>query len=162
MPSREEYYWETTSLSDMTAEQWEALCDGCGRCCLLKLEDIEQDENSEERFVYTSVACKLMDCSTGYCSSYSNRLSFVPDCLVLTPETIHKQKHWMPETCAYRRLAEDRTLPDWHPLITGEATSTREAGYSIAGWCQSEDDLESDNELTQHICPPFHFADVPT
>ena len=108
-------FWETTTLEDMTKAEWEALCDGCGRCCLLKLEDIDAPQETPQRYVYTSVACKLLDCETGRCRSYDNRHDFVPDCVVLRPETLRGQLAWMPTTCAYRLLAEGQPLPPGIP-----------------------------------------------
>ena len=149
-------YWETTALADMDAREWEALCDGCGRCCLLKLENEDAKPEAEDRFVYTSVACKLLDCSSGQCSSYQNRHDYVPDCVVLRPETLDSQLQWMPNTCAYRLLAEGKPLQDWHPLISGHADSVVAAGISVGGWASSETDIEDEEELLDHIAPPFH------
>ena len=155
-------FWEQVSLAEMDQAQWESLCDGCGRCCLLKLEDIDQPRRAPERFLYSSVACKLLDCSTGSCSDYRNRLKTVPDCVVLDVPTLMRQKHWMPETCAYRRLAEGRELPDWHPLITGDQGSVAAAGISVAGWAQSERDVADPEELIAYLIAPFHLsADSP-
>ena len=155
-------YWETTALEDMTPAQWEGLCDGCGRCCLLKLEDVDQPENSAERFLYSAVACQLLDCKTGSCSDYADRLKTVPDCVVLDVPTLRAQKHWMPETCAYRRLAEGRPLPSWHPLISGSRRSVHEAGYSIAGWAISETDFGEEEDLVHYIIEPFHLLPTST
>lgn len=142
----------------MSREQWESLCDGCGRCCLLKLEDIDRPRRAPERFLYTSVACKLLNCSTGSCSDYANRLKTVPDCVVLDVPTLMKQKHWMPETCAYRRLADGKDLPDWHPLLTKDPDSVARAGFSVAGWASSERDLQSEEDLVEHLIAPFHLS----
>ena len=149
-------FWRTTPLEQMTPAQWESLCDQCGRCCLIKLEDADAPAHAPERYLYTRAACRLMDCGTGRCSAYANRLHHVPDCLVLTPESLKSQKDWMPETCAYRRLTEGRALPDWHPLVTGQADSTAEAGMSIAGWCFSESEV-AEEELGAYLIDPFHL-----
>ena len=149
-------FWQTTALEDMSQAQWEALCDGCGRCCLIKLEDVEKSVTSPGRFLYTRAACKLLDCTTGRCRDYENRLASVPDCLVLTPQSLAAHKRWMPETCAYRRLAEGRDLPWWHPLKTGDRHSTQQAGHCVAGWAFSEEELASQEDLTDHIIAPFH------
>lgn len=151
-------FWQRLSLAEMNREQWESLCDGCGRCCLLKLEDIDQPRRAPARFLYTSVACKLLDCARGSCSDYANRLKTVPDCVVLDVPTLMAQKHWMPETCAYRRLADGHDLPDWHPLVTGDPGSTAQAGMSVAGWATSEHALESDEDLVNHLIAPFHLS----
>ncbi|MDD7971169.1 YcgN family cysteine cluster protein [Roseinatronobacter alkalisoli] len=121
-------FWETIPLNSMTPQEWEALCDGCGRCCLNKLEDIDTGE-----LVFTRVACRLFDDSTCRCGNYDIRKQIVPECVVLTPETLDDIAYWMPATCAYRRLHEGRTLPEWHPLITGDANSPHSAGMSMCG-----------------------------
>ena len=102
-------FWETKSLSEMTAEEWESLCDRCGRCCLLKLEDEETGD-----VYYTSVACQLLDTNSCQCTDYSNRQAVVPECTVLTLKDV-EQFHWLPETCAYRLIHENKQLFDWHP-----------------------------------------------
>lgn len=119
-------FWQRKRLEDMTASEWESLCDGCGKCCLEKLED---DETGD--VYYTDLACSQMDTATCQCRSYENRRQVVPGCTVLTPDNIH-QFHWLPITCAYRTLAEDRPLPDWHPLRSGNPDTVHEAGVSVA------------------------------
>ena len=151
-----EEFWKTTPLSAMTDSQWESLCDGCGRCCLLKLEDVDQPERTPERFLYTAVSCKLLDCSTGQCSNYKDRLSHVPDCVVLNADILAEQKHWMPASCAYRLLAEGKDLPDWHPLKTQKTDSVRKAGISVAGWAVPEEQVPEDEDLVNFIIEPFH------
>lgn len=121
-------FWRNTPLSEMTGAEWEALCDGCGRCCLIKLEDADTGE-----VAYTDVACQLLEIGACRCADYANRAGRVPGCLVLTPETLPAAAAWMPPTCAYRRLHEGQDLPHWHPLITGRRESVREAGLSVAG-----------------------------
>lgn len=120
-------FWEHTPLTEMTAEQWEALCDGCGKCCLEKFED---EENG--RIVYSRVACALLDPDTGRCRDYPNRAARMPDCITLTIESI-RYSAWLPETCAYRLLGEGQPLPEWHPLISGDPNSVIEAGQSVCG-----------------------------
>ena len=122
-----ERFWEQVSLQDLSAEQWESLCDRCGKCCLHKLHDIETDV-----LYYTSIVCRLYDEDCGACGDYNNRQQRVPDCEVLTPATIGDSSR-LPQTCAYRRVANGLPLPDWHPLITGDLASTRAAGQSIVG-----------------------------
>ena len=135
-------YWEHKSLDQMSHEEWEGLCDGCGRCCLHKIEDADTGEIED-----TNVACKLLDCSTAQCTDYSNRKAFVPDCLRLTLEIV-EDVPWLPTTCAYRRRAAGRTLPDWHYLISGDPEAVIRAGVSVAGRVVSEDDA---GPLEHHI-----------
>ncbi|MEQ3762186.1 MAG: YcgN family cysteine cluster protein [Alcanivorax sp.] len=120
-------FWETTSLKDMTRKQWESLCDGCALCCLHKLED----EDTEEVY-YTDVHCRYMDTANCNCTVYLERQEKVPNCVWLTPDQA-SEFHWLPDSCAYRVLAEGRKLADWHPLISGDPNSVHEAGVSIKG-----------------------------
>ncbi|MFN4056994.1 MAG: YcgN family cysteine cluster protein [Roseinatronobacter sp.] len=126
-------FWETVALDQMTAPEWEALCDGCGKCCLNKLEDEDTGE-----LLFTRIACRMLDDATCRCSDYPNRKRHVPECVVLTPATLPDIAYWMPETCAYRLLYDGETLPDWHPLVTGDPESTHKAGRSIRGRTISE------------------------
>lgn len=137
-------WWMTKTLEEMSAQEWESLCDGCGLCCLHKLED--EDDGT----VYTTdVACELLDCATARCSDYPNRQKRVPGCTVLRPEDV-AHFHWLPPSCAYRLVAEGRPLPDWHPLVTGDPDSTRKAGRSVAGRCVSEREVDP-GDLEDHI-----------
>lgn len=133
-------YWETVPLKAMTPDEWEALCDGCGKCCLNKIEYEDTGEVD-----YTRVACKLLDGDSCRCSNYANRRQFVPDCVQLTPDTLAKVAYWLPRTCGYRLLHEGRTLPDWHPLITGDPESTHRAGVSVRGWTVPEYEVNEDD-----------------
>ncbi|RPF72686.1 YcgN family cysteine cluster protein [Aurantiacibacter spongiae] len=126
-----ERFWEL-ELDQLTREEWEALCDGCGKCCLHKLEDEDTGE-----IVETNVACKLLDTGTARCRDYPHRKAFVPDCLRLTPRLV-AQVPWLPVSCAYRRRAEGKPLPDWHHLLTGDRTAMLEAGACVAGRVVSE------------------------
>lgn len=126
-------FWELP-LGDLNRAEWEALCDGCGRCCLHKLEDIDSGE-----VIGTNVACRLLDTQTAQCKDYRNRKAFVPDCLRLTLQIVRKVS-WLPKTCAYRLRAEGEPLPDWHYLISGDRETVREAGVSIIGHVISETD----------------------
>ncbi len=128
-------FWERKSLQAMTTEEWESLCDGCGRCCLHKLEDEDSGEVWETR-----VACKLLDTHSCRCSAYAERKRFVPDCLILTPDRAREFK-WLPETCAYRRLAEGKPLPQWHPLISGDPEAVHRAGVSVRDQVISEEEI---------------------
>ena len=137
-------FHETKSLDEMSKAEWESLCDGCGKCCVLKLEDMDTGE------VYsTDVGCKLLDCSSAQCHNYAERKTYVPDCVVLTPETLG-QISWMPKSCAYRRIYEGRGLADWHPLISGTPDSVAEAGHSVAGLIFPEGSVD-DSDIPDHI-----------
>ncbi len=125
-------FWEAKPLAAMTRGEWESLCDGCGRCCLVRFEDEETGQ-----VIPTRVACRLLDCSTGLCRDYARRRRHVPECIKLTPGAIEGLP-WMPASCAYRRLHEGRGLPDWHPLVTGDPDGARRAGVSVAGQVVSE------------------------
>ncbi len=138
-------FWETVPLAEMSAAEWEALCDGCGKCCLNKLEDVDTCE-----VALTRVACRLFDDATCRCTQYPIRLQFVPDCVVLTPKNIGKNAYWMPQTCAYRLLHEGRRLHDWHPLVSGRADSVHEAGVSAQGLTVPEFEVPED-EWEDHI-----------
>ncbi len=120
-----EPFWKHKSLAQMSTEEWESLCDHCGRCCLVKLED----EDSGEIFT-TSVVCRLFDTECGGCSAYDARFAHMPDCIDLTPENVGDIP-WLPATCAYRLLHEGRDLPPWHPLRSGDPHSVREAGVAV-------------------------------
>jgi uncharacterized protein len=132
MPLRPRY-WETLPLSRMNATEWEALCDGCGKCCLNKLEDEDTGE-----LLFTRVACRQFDDATCRCSDYANRKRIVPECVVLKPTSLPEVAYWLPETCAYRLLHFGHKLPDWHPLIIGDPMSVHRAGASVRGRTVSE------------------------
>ncbi|SFP19482.1 YcgN family cysteine cluster protein [Tranquillimonas alkanivorans] len=121
-------FWERVPMNKMTAREWEALCDGCGKCCLNKLEDEETGE-----VALTRVACRLLDDESCRCAQYDIRKQFVPECVVLTPETMSQHAYWMPATCAYRLVYEGKPLYDWHPLISGDPESVHAAGVSARG-----------------------------
>lgn len=129
-------FWEVKTLEEMTPEEWESLCDGCGKCCLHKIEDTDSGE-----VYFTNVACRLLDLSTCQCRDYLHRVECVPECFPLTPEIIRKV-NWLPESCAYRRLAEGRSLAWWHPLISGDSKSVHYVGASICGKAVSEEEVD--------------------
>lgn len=129
-------FWEKHPITELNAAEWEALCDGCGACCLIKLQD-ERDNSETPKVYYTQLACELLDCRTGHCGDYANRSQHVPDCLQLTPDML-AEAYWLPSSCGYRRLYEGKPLPNWHPLITGNQESVLRAGVSVAGRCRSE------------------------
>lgn len=127
-----ERFWEMP-LEKLTSEEWEALCDGCGRCCLNKLEFEDTGE-----LAFTRVACKLLDGETCRCGSYANRHEYVPECVVLTPKKLKDIDWWLPRSCAYRLRAEGKPLYDWHYLISGDPETVHRAGISVRGWTISE------------------------
>lgn len=137
-------YWKTTPLERMSPEQWEALCDGCGKCCLVKLIDDVTDE-----LHYTDVACTLLDCHSCKCGDYPNRKAKVPDCVILTPNLL-EDLIWMPATCAYRLVKEGKDLPHWHPLVCGDPDMVHLAGISVRGRAVSEK-FVPDETLPFHI-----------
>ena len=131
-------FWESKTLGQMNPEEWESLCDGCGLCCLVKIED----EDSGEIF-NTTVSCRQLEIETCRCRDYKNRLSDVPMCLQLTIENL-PELTWLPESCAYKRLSIGQSLPDWHPLITKERNTVHETGISAKWFAQSEEYIHPD------------------
>ncbi|MBO6947388.1 MAG: YcgN family cysteine cluster protein [Rhodospirillales bacterium] len=129
-------FWKRKALHEMTGPEWESLCDGCGKCCLNKLEHEVTGE-----ILYTNVSCRLLDLETCRCTSYEDRQRFVPDCRRLTPQNVG-QIPWLPKSCAYRRLAEGKDLNWWHPLVSGTTDTVLEAGISVFGRIVSERDVE--------------------
>ena len=125
-------FWKVKGLAEMTAREWESLCDGCGKCCLVKLEDVCTGQVS-----YTDVACGLLNIDTCRCCDYRNRARRVPDCVKLSPAAVNEFE-WLPSTCAYRLLAEGKDLPNWHPLISGDPATVHQAGVSVKGRVISE------------------------
>lgn len=129
-------FWKQKSLREMTAAEWESLCDGCGRCCLHKLEDMDSGAVH-----YTRVACRLLDLDSCRCLDYSHRTARVPDCETLTPDKL-TQIAWLPVTCAYRLVAEGKDLPSWHPLVSGDPQSVHDAGVSVRLLAVSEVEVD--------------------
>lgn len=134
-------FWDSKKLEDMSQTEWEALCDGCAKCCLIKLEDEDSGE-----IAYTRLHCKLLDGRTCRCSDYENRKSKVSDCVILTPKSVAELK-WMPDTCAYRLIHEGKPLYDWHPLISGDPMKVHRDGHSVIGQTVSEEDVFEEDAI---------------
>ena len=143
-PTDQNAFWKNKTLRQMSPSEWEALCDGCGKCCLVKLIDDLTDD-----LHYTTVACKLLDCESCRCGDYENRKSLVEDCVILSPRLI-EELHWMPTTCAYRLIYEGKDLYWWHPLISGSPNTVHEAGISVRGRVISEREVK-DSQLPKYI-----------
>lgn len=142
MTKPDQPFWKTKKLGQMSQAEWESLCDGCGKCCLNKLIDGDTDE-----LFFTNVVCKLLDSDSCRCTRYANRHKYVPDCVQLTPRNVKKLR-WLPETCAYRLVAEGKDLYDWHHLICGDRNEVHKAGMSVRGRVISEKDAD---DLEDHI-----------
>lgn len=132
-------FWQRKSLVQMSPREWESLCDGCGKCCLHKLQDEETDE-----LLFTSVCCQYLDTESCRCQVYLDRKSYVPDCLTLTGSHLDELQ-WLPSTCSYRLLYEGKALPDWHPLITGDTQVLHVRHISVRGKVISEKDVDDDS-----------------
>lgn len=137
-------FWQTKTLQEMDSKEWESLCDGCARCCLIKLEDAD-----DGGIYYTQVACQYLQQDSCRCSHYENRQEKVPTCLWLTPDNV-AELNWLPDTCAYRLIDEGQPLPDWHPLVSGDPQSVHRAGISVKDKVFSESNVHND-ELEEHI-----------
>jgi hypothetical protein len=127
-----EPFWKTKTLDGMTPAEWESLCDGCGRCCLLKLEDEDSGQ-----VLLTRLSCSMLDLTTCRCSDYENRFQKMPDCLAIDAAAV-RRIDWLPATCAYRVLEEGGDLAWWHPLVSGDPATVHAAGISVRGWARSE------------------------
>ncbi len=142
-------FWQTKTLDEMTHKEWESLCDGCGRCCLNKLEDWDTGA-----IYWTNVACTLLDGTTCRCKNYEQRFETVPDCVQLSPEMVRTLK-WLPPTCAYRLIREGKNLYWWHPLVSKDPQSVHDAGISVKDKTVSEDGMEPE-EFENHL---VHWPD---
>jgi uncharacterized protein len=138
-------FWQRKRLADMTRAEWESLCDGCGRCCLVKLEDADSDD-----IYFTNVGCRLLDAGTCRCRDYPNRSKKVDDCVRLTPQVV-SEIGWLPPTCAYRLLDEGKDLYWWHPLVSGDPDTVHQAGVSVRGRVTDSEDDVPDETLEDRI-----------
>lgn len=138
-------FWRTTPLEEMDRGQWESLCDGCGRCCLVKL----QDEDTGQLYA-TDIGCRLFDSGSCRCRDYPNRSEAVPDCVTLTPHDV-RTLPWLPPTCAYRLVAEGKDLAWWHPLVSNDPETVVEAGISVRGRVYASEDEVADEDVPERI-----------
>ncbi len=138
-------YWKTKSLDQMTESEWEALCDGCGKCCLEKVLDDET-----EKIYTTAVTCTLLNPHTCVCSNYENRFIYMADCIKLTPKKVYEIS-WLPKTCSYRLVKEGKDLPLWHPLITKDKLSTIKTGNAANKFCVHPMNMEKDKDIIDYI-----------
>ncbi len=146
-------FWETKSLDEMTAAEWESLCDGCGRCCLVKLEDEDTG-----RIHFTDLRCTLLDGDACRCRDYAGRQDKVADCVRLTPHAV-RTLGWLPKTCAYRLVAEGKPLYWWHPLVSGDPESVHAAGISVRGrTSESEEDVAEEDLVDRIVTWPGRGA----
>ena len=140
MAKKPKPFWRTKTLAEMTREEWESLCDGCGRCCTTKF--IDEETGAIE---FTDVACKLLDTESCRCRNYAKRKQLVPDCVKLSVRMAGKLS-WLPSTCAYRLIDEGKKLAWWHPLVSGDPETVHEAGISVRGKVVSETEVEDAEE----------------
>ena len=148
-------FWKVRALEEMSDQEWESLCDGCAKCCLVKLEDMDTGET-----LFTNLHCRLLDAKTCRCSDYENRQAKAPECIRLTPEKI-PEYHWLPQTCAYRLVHEGKDLPDWHHLVCGDPREVHRRGVSCRSRTVTEEGV-SDEDAVDYIVawpnlPPDHF-----
>lgn len=146
-------FWKVKSLDQLTQGEWESLCDGCGLCCLTKLEDWDTGE-----VAYTSVACRLLDGDSCHCSDYENRQAKVPDCIQLTPKTV-REIHWLPPTCGYRLVRDGQDLYWWHPLLSGDPETVHQAGISAQGRTISEEEVDAEDLEDYVVEWPLHVGE---
>lgn len=142
MANQQQPFWKTKKLGQMSKAEWESLCDGCGKCCLNKLIDVDTDE-----LYFTNVVCKLLDTKSCQCTRYPTRHKYVKDCVQLTPRNVKKLR-WLPETCAYRLVAEGKDLYGWHYLVCGDRKAVHKAGISVRGRVISETEA---GDLEDHL-----------
>jgi uncharacterized cysteine cluster protein YcgN (CxxCxxCC family) len=140
-----EPFWKAKRLEELSREEWESLCDGCGRCCLVKLEEVDTGATH-----FTDVACFMLDCHSCRCSDYAERRSHVPDCVTLTPDIV-RSVDWLPPTCAYRLLADGEDLYWWHPLVSGDPDTVHAAGVSVRGKVRATDRQVCQDDWHEHV-----------
>ena len=145
MAAEQTPFWKTKSMAAMSRREWESLCDGCGRCCLNKLQDIDTGQT-----VFTDVGCRLLDGQSCRCKDYSHRAAKVPDCVQLTPRNVRRIP-WLPPSCGYRLIAEGRDLYWWHPLVSGDPDSVHKAGVSVRGRVAASEKDVPDDKLEDYI-----------
>ena len=150
----EEPFWKTKRLDEMNLAEWESLCDGCGLCCLNKLEDWDTGD-----VVFTSVACRLLDGESCRCKDYPNRQATVPDCIQLTPQEVN-DIHWLPPTCGYRLVRDGHDLYWWHPLVSGDPDTVHAAGISARGRTVSEEEVDVDDFEDFVVEWPLHVGEA--
>ncbi|HEY0721564.1 MAG TPA: YcgN family cysteine cluster protein [Gammaproteobacteria bacterium] len=138
-------FWKDTPLGELSPAEWESLCDGCGRCCLVKLEDEESGE-----LCYTAIACGELELESCRCRHYTSRRERVAECITLSAATLADYP-WLPSTCAYRLLAAGRPLPAWHPLLSGSSESVHAAGISVRNFAVSQRDLDDDLDMDEFL-----------
>lgn len=147
-------FWQTIPFKELSTSQWESLCDGCAQCCAHKMQDEETDE-----IFFTNIVCQYLDQGKCQCTVYSDRHDYVPDCIKITPKNA-KTLSWIPETCAYKRVANGKDLPEWHPLKTGNKESTQQANMNIQNKVISESDINMD-DLEDFIVEDDYFTKIP-
>jgi len=148
LSSQSEAFWKTKNMAELSRNEWESLCDGCGKCCCIRLED----EDTGAIYI-TDVACKLFDSGACRCSNYPNRSKLVPDCVTLTSENV-EQLHWLPQTCAYRLVANGEDLPDYHHLVSGSRETIHAAGMSVQEAVYSENDIDPEDVPSRIVIWP--------
>lgn len=146
-------FWRRKSLAELSAEEWESLCDGCGQCCLVKLIDAETDE-----LHFTRLACKLLDIGSCRCKDYENRQKKVADCVRLAPDNVGNLA-WLPKSCAYRLIGEGRDLYWWHPLVSGDPETVHQAGVSVRSFARTESRIKEENYWKYLITDPSSGAE---
>lgn len=139
MAEQQQQFWKDKSLHEMTQQEWESLCDGCAKCCLVKLQDDETEE-----IAYTSVGCQYLDAGTCQCTQYGLRKELVSGCISLQPDMVD-QFNWLPDTCAYRLASEGNDLPVWHHLVSGDRDTVHQSGNSVQDKIHSEADIDPDD-----------------
>lgn len=143
--TKHENWWDTIALAEMTRDQWESLCDHCGKCCLIKLED-----EDDGQVYYTDIVCDLFKGDDCHCSDYWNRETLVPTCVRLTQDNL-ETINWMPPTCAYRSIRDEQGLPDWHHLVSGSKATIHEVGQSAKGKTIFEKNIKHEDDYQEHV-----------